>query len=157
MTGASHNSADSVAEEPRHTARELESRISSSGSFRVEMIPPYADNRGSIQTLINTEIRNVALITSKKGTLRSNHYHKTDWHYMYMVSGSADYYFRPTGSDDEPKKLLFKAGDLLFTGAMEDHATVFLEDSVLLAMSGHPRDQETYEEDVVRIELVSQP
>jgi hypothetical protein len=119
------------------------------------MIPPYADSRGSLQTLINCEIRNVALIKSKKGSVRSNHYHKTDWHYMYMLSGSADYYYRPTGSDEPPDKLLFNAGELLYTGPMEDHATVFLEDSVLLAMSGHPRDQETYESDVVRVELVA--
>jgi hypothetical protein len=121
---------------------------------RAEMIPPYTDDRGSLQTLINCTIENVALITSKKGTIRSNHYHKTDWHYMYMVTGSADYYYRPTGSPEPPKKILFKQGDLVYTGAMEDHATVFLEDSVLLAMSGHPRDQATYESDVVRIELV---
>ena len=124
-------------------------------TVHVEMIPPYADDRGAIQTLINCQTNNVALITSKKGTVRSNHYHKSDWHYMYMISGSADYYYRPTGSPDEPRRILFKKGDLVFTGNMEDHATVFLEDSMLLAMSGHPRDQETYEGDIVRVELVS--
>ncbi len=122
---------------------------------RVEMIPPYSDDRGSLQTLVNCRIENVALITSKKGTTRSNHYHKTDWHYMYMVSGSADYYWRPTGSNEPPKRFLFSQGELLYTGPLEDHATVFREDSVLLAMSGHPRDQATYEGDVVRVELVN--
>jgi hypothetical protein len=37
---------------------------------------------------------------------------------------------------------------------MEDHATVFLEDCDLLAMSRNPRDQEAYEEDVRRVILV---
>ena len=65
------------------------------------MIPAYVDDCGSIQTLINCQIRNVALITSKKGSIRSNHYGKTNWHYMYMLSGSADYYWRPTGSGED--------------------------------------------------------
>lgn len=127
-----------------------------STSLLVEMIPAYADARGSLQTLINCRTENVALISSAKGTVRSNHYHKTDWHYMYMISGSADYLFRPAGSTAEPQHLLFKKGDLLYTGPMEEHATVFLEDSVLLAMSGHPRDQQTYEGDIVRVVLVTE-
>jgi hypothetical protein len=127
-----------------------------SDGVTAQMIPPYTDERGYIQTLVNCPIENVALITSKKGTVRSNHYHKTDWHYMYMIYGSAYYYYRPTGSGEPPKRILFNKGELVYTGAMEDHTTVFLEDSMLLAMSGHPRDQETYEGDVVRVELVSQ-
>jgi hypothetical protein len=37
---------------------------------------------------------------------------------------------------------------------MEDHATVFLEDCDLLAISRNPRDQEAYEEDVRRVILI---
>jgi oxalate decarboxylase/phosphoglucose isomerase-like protein (cupin superfamily) len=127
-----------------------------SESVRVQMIPPYADERGYIQTLVNYPIKNVALITSRKGSVRSNHYHKADWHYMYMIAGSAYYYYRPTGSGEQPKRILFNKGELVYTGPMEDHTTVFLEDSMLLAMSGHPRDQETYESDVVRVALISE-
>jgi hypothetical protein len=123
---------------------------------RIQMIPSHADARGYIQTLVNRPIRNVALITSAKGTVRSNHFHRTDWHYMYMISGAAYYYYRETGSSQKPDRLLFKQGDLVYTGPMEDHTTVFIEDSMLLAMSGNPRDQETYESDVVRIELVGE-
>ena len=47
-----------------------------------------------------------------------------------------------------------KAGELIFTPPMEDHATVFLEDCDLLAMSRNPRDQETYEKDVRRVILI---
>ena len=46
------------------------------------------------------------------------------------------------------------SGEMVFTPPMEDHATVFLDDTELLAMSRNPRDQETYEEDVRRVMLV---
>lgn len=121
---------------------------------RVEMEASHADERGSIQCLVNFPVKNISLITSKKGTLRSNHYHKTDWHYMYMLSGKAEYYFRATGTRVSLKKIILEKGDLVFTPPMEDHTTVFLEDSVLLAMSRLPRDQDSYESDVVRVELI---
>jgi len=46
-------------------------------------------------------------------------------------------------------------GDLVFTPPMEDHATVFLEDSLMVVMSRNPRDQASYEEDVVRVTLIT--
>ena len=121
---------------------------------RVELEEPHADERGAIQCLVNFPVKNISLITSKKGTVRSNHYHKADWHYMYMMSGKADYYFRVTGSNDPLTKITLEKGDLVFTPPLEDHATVFLEDSEILAMSRLPRDQDSYESDVVRVELV---
>ncbi len=114
----------------------------------------HVDNRGFIQTLVNFPMKNLALISSKKGTVRSNHYHVTDWHYMYVLSGAFDYYYRPTGSSEKPEKITIKAGEMVFTPPMEDHATVFLEDTQLLAMSRNPRDQESYEADVRRVVLI---
>jgi len=121
---------------------------------RVQMEAPHEDERGGIQCLVNFPVKNISLITSKKGTLRSNHYHKTDWHYMYMLSGKAEYYFRPTNSQEPMEKIILEKGDLVFTPPMEDHTTVFLEDSELLAMSRLPRDQDSYESDVIRVELI---
>src|SRR5262249_40749473 len=121
---------------------------------RVDLEPAHVDPRGSIQPLVNLPMKNISLITSAKGTIRSNHYHKTDWHFIYMLSGSADYYYRPTGSGEAPRVIRVVQGDLIFTPPMEDHATVFLEDSAFLAMSRNPRDQETYEADVERIVLI---
>jgi hypothetical protein len=43
---------------------------------------------------------------------------------------------------------------MVFTPPMEDHATVFLEDTRLLAISRNPRDQEAYEADVRRVTLI---
>jgi len=114
----------------------------------------HRDDRGEIQSLVNFPMKNISLISSKKGVVRSNHYHLTDWHYMYVLSGSFNYYYRPTNSDDELQSIKVKAGELIFTPPMEDHATVFLEDCKLLAMSRNPRDQEAYEEDVRRVIIV---
>jgi dTDP-4-dehydrorhamnose 3,5-epimerase-like enzyme len=114
----------------------------------------HADVRGAIQCLVNLPTQNVSLITSKAGTLRSNHYHRTDWHFMYVLSGKFDYYFRPTGSSAAPKKLVLTKGQMIFTPPLEDHATVFIEDTELVVMSKNPRDQAAYEADVVRVELI---
>ena len=120
----------------------------------VELDTPHADARGTIQCLVNLPVKNVSLISSKKGSVRSNHYHKTDWHYMFVLSGEFDYYYRPAGSNETPKKIGFSKGSMVFTPPMEEHATVFLEDTDLIVMSRNPRDQTAYESDVVRVELV---
>jgi quercetin dioxygenase-like cupin family protein len=101
-------------------------------------------------------MKNILLISSKKGAVRSNHYHLTDWHYMYVLSGSFDYYYRPTNSDEELLCVRVKAGGIIFTPPMEDHATMFLEDCNLLAISLNPRDQKAYEADTRRVTLIEQ-
>jgi len=120
----------------------------------VELELPHSDNRGVIQSLVNFPMKNLSLISSKKGSVRSNHYHLTDWHYMYVLSGSFDYYYRPSNSDEDLKCVTVKKGEMIFTPPMEDHATVFLEDCDLLAISRNPRDQKAYEEDVRRVSLI---
>ncbi len=121
---------------------------------KVDLEPAHTDDRGFIQSLVNFPMKNISLIASKKGTVRSNHYHLTDWHYMYILSGSFDYYYRPTGSSEELSIIRVKAGEMVFTPPMEDHATVFLEDTQLFAISRNPRDQETYEADTRRVLLI---
>ena len=114
----------------------------------------HVDARGAIQPLVDLPMKNASLIMSRKGALRSNHYHKTDWHYMYVLSGSFDYYYRPTDSPGKPEVMRVAAGEMVFTPPMEDHATVFLDDCQMLVVSRNPRDQESYERDVVRVQLL---
>ena len=121
----------------------------------VELESAHEDDRGYIQSLVNFPMKNLSLISSVKGAVRSNHYHLTDWHYMYILSGSFNYYFRPTDSGEELQCIKVEAGEMIFTPPMEDHATVFLEDCKLLAMSRNPRDQKAYEEDVRRVILIN--
>ena len=46
----------------------------------VPLEEPFADDRGAIQPLVDADMKSCVLITSKKGTVRANHYHNTDWH-----------------------------------------------------------------------------
>jgi quercetin dioxygenase-like cupin family protein len=112
---------------------------------------PFLDDRGGIQPLVDVRMESCVLISSSKGSVRANHYHKTDWHYCYVLSGSIEYYHRPTGTIAKPEKVVIKAGQLFFTGPMVDHAMVFPEDTVFLTLGRNSRAQEVYEADVVRI------
>ena len=116
----------------------------------------HEDDRGYIQSLVNFPMKNLSLIFSNSGSLRSNHMHKEDWHYMYVLSGSFDYYFRPSETSEELQCVRVKAGEMIFTPPMEDHACIFTEDTYLVVASRNPRDQETYERDTVRVEFVNE-
>jgi len=121
----------------------------------VKLEKPFVDARGSIQPLVDEMMRSAVLIESKAGSLRANHYHKTDWHYCYVLSGQIDYHHRPTGSDQEPETLPVKAGEMVFTPPMFDHGMTFPVDTTFLTLSRNPRDQATYEADVVRVDMMS--
>ncbi|MCH9670785.1 MAG: cupin domain-containing protein [Gammaproteobacteria bacterium] len=114
----------------------------------------FADDRGVIQPLVDLVMKSAVMISSKKGAVRANHYHKTDWHYCYVVEGCIEYYHRPHGVDDEPEQIMVRSGEMVFTPPMVDHAMKFPEDTVFLTLSRNPRDQESYEADVVRIQFV---
>ena len=120
----------------------------------VSLAQPFADARGEIQPLLEDTFGSAQLITSASGAVRANHYHKTDWHYCYLISGSMRYYYRPAGSNEEPRWCLVTAGQMVFTPPMTDHAMEFEEDTVFINFAGNPRDQEAYEADLVRVELV---
>ena len=122
---------------------------------KVELEQPFDDHRGYIQSIVNFPMKNLSMIFSHKGKLRANHNHNTDWHYMYIIYGAVDYYYRKHDSDDPIKLEKCVAGDLVFTPPMEDHAMVFTEETLFACVSRNPRgDQETYENDVKRIHVI---
>jgi len=121
----------------------------------VDLENPFVDVRGRIQPLLDEAMKSAVWIESAAGSVRANHYHKTDWHYCYVVSGEMEYFHRKTGSEDEPEKVVARTGDMVFTPPMVDHAMHFTKDTVFLTLSRNPRDQETYEADVERVEVIS--
>jgi hypothetical protein len=45
----------------------------------------------------------------------------------------------------------FKQGDMFKTGPMIDHEMVFETDSIMVVISEHKRDADTYDNDIVKI------
>lgn len=113
-----------------------------------------ADERGEIQALADVPMASALIITGKKGAVRGNHNHRTDWHLCYVVSGALEYFWRPTGSEEAPRNVEAAAGTMIMTPAKTDHAFRFMEDTVFLTLAGNPRDQDAYEEDINRIDLI---
>ena len=120
----------------------------------VKLSKPFVDQRGSIQPLVDLMMKSAVMIESKKGSLRANHYHKTDWHYCYVISGQIEYFYKDVNSKEEPKVLVAKNGNMIFTPPMVEHCMKFSEDTLFLTLSRNARDQETYEADVVRVNLI---
>ena len=115
----------------------------------------HEDARGIIQPLCDLNMKSASLIVSKANTWRANHYHKNDWHFIYVLKGSFEYYFKKTNSDEKIKKKIIKKGELLFTGPDVDHAMFYTEETEIIVLSKNPRDQKTYEEDTVRIDFMN--
>ena len=115
----------------------------------------YEDARGIIQPLCDLNMKSASLIVSKPNTWRANHYHKNDWHFIYVLKGSFEYYFKKTNSNEKVKKKIVKEGELLFTGPVVDHAMFYTEETEIIVLSKNPRDQKTYEEDTVRIDFMN--
>ncbi len=128
----------------------------------IKKLPPeFVDVRGEITKLLDdgkTTLRSVLLISSKTGAIRANHYHKTDSHHVYLVSGRMEYTEYPVGGRPEgAEKVIVEAGDLVYTPPMAIHVMRFLEDSVFLALATNSRHQDAYEADTVRVQPKGDP
>jgi quercetin dioxygenase-like cupin family protein len=117
----------------------------------VPLEKPFVDERGAIQPLVDVPMESCVLISSKKGTVRANHVHTTDWHYCYVLDGEIDYYHRPHGSSATPEKITITKGQMFFTPPEVDHAMVFVKDTSFLTWGRNSRAQEVYEADIRRI------
>lgn len=114
-----------------------------------------ADERGGILSIVDEPVQNVSIITCTPGALRSNHYHHSDFHFMYVLEGEIDYFYKDADTG-EIQYLKVREGDNIFTPDNELHATYFPVATRLIVSSKFPRDQETYEKDTVRVPFVTQ-
>ncbi|HYK09120.1 MAG TPA: WxcM-like domain-containing protein [Candidatus Eisenbacteria bacterium] len=123
-----------------------------------KILPEFTDTRGSITRLIdqnNIRIQSILWITSKKGSVRANHYHKKDYHYVYCVSGKFIYsekdMQKPNG---KISSVVLLPGDLVLTKPMILHSMEFLENTIFMAFTSETRKQKAYEKDTKRMQLV---
>lgn len=120
----------------------------------VPLDAPFVNANGEIQNLVLERFTSAALIRSVAGAVRANHWHKTDWHYSYVVTGEVWYYWRPVGSTAQPQHQVFPAGTMFFTPPNVEHAMVFPEATDFLTFAKNVRDHEHHEADLVRVPLV---
>ena len=132
-----------------------EERLSWPKSVIVDLPTSFDDERGSIQPLVDMKMKSSVLITSNEGAVRANHYHKTDWHYCYVLYGEIIYYHRPHGSKEKPNKVIVKEGELFFTPPMIEHAMVFEKKTKFITWGRNSRVQEVYESDVYRVPAIN--
>lgn len=113
--------------------------------------PPVAfeDGRGTIVNVLAESLVHVAVITSKSGAVRANHWHPRDRQHQFVVSGRlravsapVDEAGRRTGPSRE---LIVEAGALLYTPPLVGHAYEFLSDAVLVNLNTVDRRPEEYE------------
>ena len=112
----------------------------------------FEDARGKIIDIVaDTPTEYATLITSKKGAVRANHYHKDTYQYVYVLSGKLRVRGQmPGGPIDEA---VLETGDLILNVPEERHAFEALEDTTFLVLTRGPRGGENYEQDTYRLDV----
>lgn len=116
--------------------------------------PAVKDVRGEITNIFEGRIEHIALITSKKGTVRANHYHKEDHQFIYLVSGAFESHSVDVRDPKKRQVLKIEAGDIVETPKLIAHAQKFTEDSVFLALTTRQRESGKYEEDTIAYSVI---
>lgn len=120
---------------------------------KVPLDHEFKDERGVIRNLLHTPIYSVAYITSKAGTERANHWHSTDHHYSFVLSGKIEYCERDIDGKEKQKSWIFEAGDMFYTRPKIVHVMRFMEDTIFITFSKFKKDHNHYEDDVVRVKF----
>ena len=120
----------------------------------IKIKPAFNDERGSIFDIVEKEVRHIGIITSKKGVVRANHYHKKSIQYTFILSGKVEFFEKDLRlKNPKTESVTLGSFDLVITSPMVIHAMKFLEDSVFLEMTSESRVGNGYEEDTVRVDL----
>ena len=117
--------------------------------------PAFEDERGAIANILEEPISHVAIITSKKGSIRGNHYHPKQVQYEYLISGGYESVSKDIRKKDSKKeKRIIEAGDLVVTPPMVAHAMRFLKDSVMLNLTTGRRESHNLSEHTKKYKLI---
>lgn len=111
------------------------------------------DSRGDISDIFYKHpIDHVAIINSRRGVFRGDHYHKFTTQHMYMTRGSLKYYYRKTNEgNDRVKSIVVKEGEMVTTPPNEVHALEILENNQFVVFSEGKRGGKDYESDTYRV------
>lgn len=125
----------------------------------VRLGTPFLDDRGAIQNLTTKGAQSVAVISSKAGTSRASHVHKTDDHLAFVVSGRIEYWWQDVVVRDgqiaervgEAKSVVVEAGQAFYTPRHVAHTMYFPEDTVFVTLACKSREHADHEADLIRV------
>ncbi len=111
------------------------------------------DSRGDIADIFYKHpVDHVAIINSRKGVFRGDHYHKFTTQHMYMSRGSLRYYYRKVNEEnDKVKSVVVKQGEMVTTPPYEVYALEILENNQFIVFSEGKRGGKDYESDTYRV------
>jgi hypothetical protein len=117
----------------------------------IPVAEPFKNASGEIWNLAWAKFESASFIRSVAGSVRSNHYHKTDWHFIFVVSGLMYYYQRDANSNETPLRRRCPPGTLVFTPPFKEHATFFPVATDVVTLQKFQRDHAHHEADLIRV------
>ncbi len=117
----------------------------------VKLKPSFVDERGFIVDLLIRPEVGITFVSTKKGFIRGNHYHKKTMQYEYVLKGSFLYFCRKFNGG-KTKEVFLKAGDLIHITPGEIHTFKALSHSEILSFNfgpakGKNAHQDTFKSD----------
>ena len=65
----------------------------------------FKDKRGWLKKILNGNFSSCIEVYSKKNSIRANHYHKNDKHFIYIISGEILYFYRNRKKNAKTKSI----------------------------------------------------
>jgi len=115
----------------------------------------FTDERGKIEDLLIFDaptIDSVARISSTKGAIRGNHYHKKTNQWTYIVKGKTRVVSQSCAGN-HLHDVTASAGMVLYHEAGTAHAFQAIEDTEWLVFTEGPRKGKDYESDTFRLDI----
>ena len=133
-----------------------EGGIKERGEYVIKSVNPFVDARGVIENYDLVAPVNMAnILTSKKGSLRANHYHPEQTQQVLIISGKYICVYKDLSIPDAPvRSHVVKVGDLVVTQPMVAHCMIFVEDTTFVNLVGGNRDHDKFGQHTVPCVLV---
>jgi quercetin dioxygenase-like cupin family protein len=121
--------------------------------MQIQRVPvSFEDGRGQIIDILKNEVVEYAtIITSRKGAVRGNHFHKDTCQHLYVLDGKLRVVVQMPG--EQPEEAILERGDVIVNVPLERHAFQAMEDTTFLVLTRGPRGGENYETDTFRLEI----
>ena len=120
-----------------------------------EVLETHEDERGKISDIFyDANINHVAMIESKAGSIRGNHYHKLTTQYVLVVKGEVEYWHKAHDSSEDAGYIHLMERDFVKSPPFEVHSFRMITDNQFIVFSEGLRGGKDYEKDTYRYENI---